>query len=84
MKLLIRRIRRLELNVGVCESDGPSVAEIIYERRRQRLEASGLPCEEHLPGYFRGGGGSFVIDAEALRNARTRRHAEAVLAEKAP
>jgi hypothetical protein len=83
MKPIMRRLRRLELNFGVCESDGPSVAEIIYERRRRRLAAEGLPCEEHPPGYFRRGG-SGVIDADELRNALTRRHAEAVLAEQAP
>jgi hypothetical protein len=84
MKAIMRRLRRLELNVGVCQSDEPNVAEIIYERRRRRLAASGLPCEEHPPGYFRRGAGSEVIDADELRNALTRRRAEAVLAEQAP
>jgi hypothetical protein len=68
MKAIVRRLCRLELNLGVRESNEPSAAEIIYERRRQRLLASGLPCEEHPPGYFRGLG-SEVIDAEVLRNA---------------
>jgi hypothetical protein len=61
-------------NLGVRESDDPSGAEIIYERRRWRFQSSGLPCEEHPPGYFRCGGSS-VIDAEVLRNARAERSA---------
>ena len=47
-------------------------------------QASGLPCEEHPAVSFRCGGGSGVLDAEALRNALARRYARAELAKQAP
>jgi hypothetical protein len=75
MKLIMRRLCRLELNLGVRESNEPTAAEILYDRRRRRLLASGIPCEERPPGYFRGIG-SCVIDADVLRNARARRWLE--------
>lgn len=47
MKTIIRRLHRLE-SVAATVAKGPSIAEIIRERRRRRLEASGQ-ADKDLP-----------------------------------
>lgn len=85
MKPLIRRLRQLEPNAGARESGEPSPAEILFERRRRRLETVRLRYEGHPPGPLRYGRGNGLPDAEIPRLARARRWAEAVqTAEQAP
>jgi len=76
MKTIIRRLRRLEGMAADPDFQGPSPAEALWERRRRRLEAEGLPFEERPPGSFRHAHDSGVLDAEILRKARARRWAE--------
>jgi hypothetical protein len=81
MKTIISRLRRLEERVADPNFGGPSPAEVLWERRRRRLEAEGLPFEERPPepGFHTHGSG--VLDAEVLLNARARRWAESQRAE---
>jgi predicted nucleic acid-binding OB-fold protein len=48
MKTIIRRLHRLE-SVAAIVAKGPSIAEVILERRRRRLEASGQTVESSPP-----------------------------------
>ncbi|SRR5260370_42069985 len=77
MKTIARRLRLLENRVASHEIGGPSPAEVLRERRRRRLEASGLPYEERalepLPFEL----GRRPTCAEVLRSARARRCADA-------
>ena len=81
MKTIIGRLRRLEQMSGGSNSGGTSPAEVLWERRRRRFEAEGLPFEDRPPepGFYAHGSG--VLDAEVLRNARARRCAESQRAE---
>ena len=82
MKLITRRIRLLENRVASHEIGGPSPVEVLRERRRRRLEASGLSYLERPlePLVFEHG--RRPTCAEVLRAARARRHAESLRAEK--
>ena len=47
MKAIIRRLRRLEeAKVVRQQEEGPSVADLLRERRRRRAEVNGEPFEE--------------------------------------
>ena len=49
MKTLIRRLRQLEVGlIPKVDHRMENAAAILQERRRRRLEASGLPVEEEL------------------------------------
>jgi hypothetical protein len=77
MKTIARRLRLLENRVASHEIGGPSPVEVLRERRRRRLEASGLPYEERAPESILYELGRRPTCAEVLRSARTRRCADA-------
>ena len=64
------------------ETGGPSWVDVLRERRRRRLEVSGLPYEEPAwePLVFEHG--RRPTCAEVLRAARARRHADTLRAER--
>ena len=73
MKALKRRIRRLEQRLAPQPaSKGPSVVDILRERRRRRLEAAGQPIEEPAPARLVSGAGRPRSVVEILRQARNR------------
>ena len=80
MKIIDRRIRKLKETVANHEIGGPSPAEVVRERRRRRLEASGLPFEERPPAPLLHAHRRRPTIAEVMRSARTRRLAEAASA----
>ena len=73
MKIIDRRIRKLEETVANHEIGGPSPAEVVRERRRRRLEASELPFEEGPPAPLIHAHRRRPTLAEVMRSARTRR-----------
>jgi hypothetical protein len=75
MKAIFKRLCRLEDRVASPGFQGPSPAEVLFERRRRRLEASGLPFEDRPPESFLCPHGKSIADV--LRNRRTRRSTEA-------
>jgi hypothetical protein len=77
MKIIDRRIRKLEETVAHHEIGGPSPAEVVRERRRRRLEGSGLPFEEGPPDPLLYARRKRPTIAEVMRSARTWRLAEA-------
>jgi hypothetical protein len=76
MKLITRRIRLLKNRVASHEIGGPSPVEVLRERRRRRLEASGLPYEEPALDPLLIANGRRPTYAEILRSVRARRRAE--------
>jgi hypothetical protein len=82
MKLITRRIRLLENRVASHEIGRPSPVEVLRERRRRRLEASGLPYVERPREPLVFEHGRPPTCAEVLRAARARRHAESLRAER--
>ena len=73
MKIIDRRIRKLEKTVANHEIGGPSPAEVVRERLRRRLEASGLPFEEAPPAPPLYAHRRRPTIEEVLRSTRTRR-----------
>ena len=50
MRTIVRRLRRLEERFAPhVDDEGRTLADVIRERRRRRLEASGQHCEEESP-----------------------------------
>jgi hypothetical protein len=49
MKTIIRRLRRLEERAAGPYFSGPNPVEVLWERRRQRLQREGVPVEELPP-----------------------------------
>ena len=49
MKTIISRLRRFEERAAGPNFGGPNPAEVLWERRRQRLEREGVPTEELPP-----------------------------------
>jgi hypothetical protein len=82
MKTLARRLRLLESRSANHEFCGPSPVGVLRERRRRRLEASGLPCEEPAREQLVFEHGRRPTYAEVPRAARGRRHAESLRAER--
>ena len=82
MKLITKRLCRLESRVVSREFQGPSAVEILRERRRRCSEASGLPYVERPLDPALYANGRPPTWAEVLRSARARRHAESLRAEK--
>ena len=55
MKAIVRRLRRLEDQARpMLNEHGQTLAEVIRERRRRRLEAAGLPFEDRPRETFAG------------------------------
>ena len=77
MKPIFKRLQVLEGKVANHELGGPSWIDILRERRRRRAEANGVPYVEppYDPKLYENG--TCLTWAEILRNARTRRCAEA-------
>src|SRR5258708_240081 len=82
MKAIITRLRRLEERVANHQTGGPSRVDVLRERRRRRLEASGLPYVERPREPLVFEHGRCATCAEVLRAARARRHAESLRAER--
>jgi hypothetical protein len=78
MKAVVRRLRQLERRlapqIGAECSRSLSLAIVLRERRRRRLEASGEPFEELLAPPMRIAPGRCLSCAETLRLARQRAH----------
>jgi hypothetical protein len=77
MKTIIKRLGRLEDRVASPGFQGPSPAEILFERRRRRLEASGLRLKERPLGPLIHARGNSLLIADVLRNRRALRCTEA-------
>src|SRR5260370_1455178 len=73
MKAIITRLRRLEERVANHETGGPSWVDVLRERRRRRLEASGLPYGEPAREPLGFGDGGRTNRPECLLAARARR-----------
>jgi hypothetical protein len=82
MKAIITRLRRLEERVANHETGGPSWVDVLRERRRRRLEASGLAYEEPAREPLVFEHGRRPTCAEVLRAARARRHTASLGAER--
>ena len=75
VKALVTRIRRLEQrNVTAEDNKSQLLANLIRERRRRRLEASGERFEELPESPMRVAPGRRLSYAETLRHARQRAH----------
>jgi hypothetical protein len=77
MKLITKRLCRLEKRVANHEIGKPSAAEILRERRRRRAQVSGLPYGEHQPDPALYADGRRPTWAEILRSARALRRVNA-------
>jgi hypothetical protein len=77
MEKIIRRLCRLEDRAVSPDFQGPSPAEVLFERRRRRLKASGLPFEDRVPEPFLFAHCKGLRIADVLRNRRTLRCREA-------
>src|SRR5450759_3633154 len=75
MKAIFRRLCRLEDRAARPDFQGPSPAEVLFERRRRRSEASGLTFGDRPPEPFLCPHGKSIADV--LRNRRTLRLTEA-------
>jgi len=74
MKAILRRVGRLEQRyVPKLDLASQSVADIIRERRRRRLEASGEPFEDWPPASVCAAPGRHPSIAETIRLCRQRR-----------
>jgi len=74
MKAILRRVGRLEQRlVPKVDLASQSVADIIRERRRRRLEASGEPFEDLPPARVSAAPGRYLSIAETIRLCRQRR-----------
>jgi hypothetical protein len=66
MKALSRRVSKLErLRTPIQTESGPTLAEVVGERRRRRLELAGIPFDVRPPS-----GGRTLT--EVIRNCRQR------------
>ena len=71
MKAITRRIGRLEKRLAPPpDIPGPSLADIVRERRRRRLEAAGAPFPEPAPMPIPVGPGKPRTVVEILRHSR--------------
>jgi hypothetical protein len=77
VKPIFKRLQVLEEKVANHELGGPSGIDILRERRRRRAEANGVPYVEPPRDPKLNENGRSLGWAEILRNARTRRCAEA-------
>jgi hypothetical protein len=77
MKAIFRRLRQLEEKVSNHEIGGPSIADVLRERKRRRLEAMGMPYEEPWRDPKLYENGRCPTAAEVLRSHRAHRCAEA-------
>jgi hypothetical protein len=69
VKAIVRRLRKLEYQARpVVNEHGKTLAEVVRERRRRRLEAAGLPFEDR-PRESSAGAPSL---SEAIRMGRQR------------
>jgi hypothetical protein len=80
MKLITKRISRLENRVASREFQGPSWGEVLRERLRRRLGPAYQEPPPLDPALY--ANGRRPTWAEVLRSARARRHAESVPAER--
>jgi hypothetical protein len=74
MKTILRRLRRLEEHrLGPPQAEkGESLADLLWERRRRRLEASGEPMEVRPCGSLTDDHNRPLSVAEILRRGRRR------------
>jgi hypothetical protein len=71
VKAIIRRLTRLEqARTPIANVQRQRAAEILWERRRRRLKAAGLPFETVKPRYSQG---QYMSVAETLRMCRQER-----------
>jgi hypothetical protein len=82
MKLILRRLRRLEEDVAGPAHEGPSWADTLRERRRQHLLASGQTLEERPYEPLFDEHGKRQTWAAVLRKHRARRYAASLAARK--
>jgi hypothetical protein len=76
MKAITRRLSQLELRFAAHrDKEGRSIAEVIRERRRRRLEAEGRPFEERPTVKYADAGDQPRTVAEVIRAARAARPA---------
>lgn len=74
IRAIERRIRRLEIELNRHIEIGPSLAEVIRERRRKRLLAEGKELPPDLPPLPRfDENGRRLTIAETIREQRRRR-----------
>ena len=74
MKAILRRVGRLEQRfVPKLDLASQSMADIIRERRRRRLGASGEPFEDLPPASVSAAPGGYLSIAETIRLCRQRR-----------
>jgi hypothetical protein len=73
MRTIIRRLRRLEERfVPPVDEEGRRLAEVLWERRRRRLEASRMPLEEGPPARLTDDRGRPLAVSEILQAGRIR------------
>jgi hypothetical protein len=79
MRTIIRRLRRLEERfVPPVDEEGQRLAELLRERRRRRLEASGQPFEEGPPARLTDDRNSPLAVSEILQAGRRAHSGERV------
>ena len=77
MKMIFRRLQKLEEKVANHELGGPNCVDILRERRRRRAEADGLPYEEPVRDPIPYVNGRCPTWVEVMRYRRSQRTAEA-------
>ena len=76
MKTITRRLSEVERRFAAHRDErGRSIAEVIRERRRQRLEAAGRPFEAGRAVKYAGTGNQPRTIGEAILRARAARRA---------